>query len=217
MKRRTKRYDEGGSVLDPVFDWATDKDTRSVMDKPEEDMANPKYRKELERKQALADSPVGPEDLIGLGLAKRALKAVSAAEMAARPYVKNRIVVTKGIEIPDAPVRMPKSSEEITHAYRTMSKAEYEAAKKSGYFERNPNPKYPPADAKWWSGGDKTGKFGRHWERGEDALVVRTPSEKVPTHKAVRFKDVEKMKKGGKVKSASARADGCAIRGKTRA
>jgi hypothetical protein len=35
------------------------------------------------------------------------------------------------------------------------------------------------------------------------------------------YKDVEKaaegMKSGGKVKSASARADGCAIRGKTRA
>ncbi len=189
------------------------------MDSASPDMLDPQYRKELERKQALADSPVGPEDLIGLGLARRALKAVSAAEMAARPYVKNRVVLTKGLELPGVPVRMPKSSEEITHAYRTMSKAEYEAAKKSGYFERNPNPKYPPADAKWWSGGDKTDKFGRNWERGEDAMVVRVPAKKVPTHKAVRFKDVEKMKNGGKVKvkSASSRADGCCVRGKTRA
>ena len=31
------------------------------------------------------------------------------------------------------------------------------------------------------------------------------------------YKDTQKMAKGGKVKSASARADGCAIRGKTRA
>ena len=31
-----------------------------------------------------------------------------------------------------------------------------------------------------------------------------------------RFSGIPKMKKGGKVKSASARADGCAMRGKTR-
>ena len=183
------------------------------MDMPNQDMRDPAYRRQLERQQALEASPVGPEDLIGLGLGKRAL---SAAEMATRPYVKNRVVLTEGLRVPGDAVRMPKSSTDVTHAYRTMSKAEYEAAKKSGYFERNPNPKYPPADAKWWSGGDKTGKFGRHWERGEDGVVVRVPSKKVPTGKAVRFKDVEKMNRGGKVKSASSRADGIAQRGKTR-
>ena len=31
-----------------------------------------------------------------------------------------------------------------------------------------------------------------------------------------RFQGIPKMKKGGKVKSASARADGCAVKGKTR-
>lgn len=201
MNRRAKRFDDGGSVMDKVSP----------------DMADPAYRKQLEREQALEASPVGPEDLIGLGLGKRALNTISAAEMAARPYVKNRVVLTEGLRLPGDAVRMPKSSKEITHAYRTMSQAEYEAAKKAGYFERNPSPKYPPADAKWWSAGDKEGKFGRHWERGSDAVVVRVPAKKVPTDKAVRFKDVEKMKKGGKVKSASARADGCCIRGKTRA
>jgi hypothetical protein len=35
--------------------------------------------------------------------------------------------------------------------------------------------------------------------------------------KAKAFSDIDGMKKGGSVKSASARADGCAIRGKTRA
>ena len=195
--RKRKKFDNGGSV----------------MDMPNQDMRDPAYRRQLERQQALEASPVGPEDLIGLGLGKRAL---SAAEMATRPYVKNRVVLTEGLRVPGDAVRMPKSSTDVTHAYRTMSKAEYEAAKKSGYFERNPNPKYPPADAKWWSGGDKTGKFGRHWERGEDAVVVRVPSKKVPTDKAVRFKDVEKMKRGGAVRSASSRADGIAQRGKTR-
>ena len=184
------------------------------MDKPDQDMRDPAYRRQLEREQALEASPVGPEDLIGAGLGKRAL---SAAEMATRPYVKNRVVLTEGLRVPGDAVRMPKSpSSEITHAYRTMSQAEYEAAKKSGYFERNPNPKYPPADAKWWSAGDEAGKFGRHWDRGPDAVVVRAPVKKVPERKAVRFKDVEKMKRGGAVKSASSRADGIAQRGKTR-
>ncbi len=169
------------------------------MDEPSQDMRDPAYRRKLERDQALEASPVGLEDLIGLGLGKRAL---SATEMALRPAVKNRVVLTEGTRIPNDAVRMPKSSSDITHAYRTMSKAEYEAAKKSGYFERNPNPKYPPADAKWWSAGDEAGKFGRHWDRGEDAVVVRVQSKKVPTDKAVRFKDAEKMKKGGKVKTA---------------
>lgn len=199
MKKR-KKFDDGGSV----------------MDKPSKDMRDPAYRRQLEREQALEASPVGPEDLIGLGLGKRALDAISAAEMAARPLVKNRVVLTEGLRVPGDAVRMPKSSKEITHAYRTMSPAEYEAAKKSGYFERNPNPRYPPADAKWWSAGDKTGKFGRHWERGEEAIVVRAPVKKVPIDKAVRFKDAEKMKRGGAVKSASSRADGIAQRGKTR-
>jgi hypothetical protein len=194
---KRKKFDGGGSV----------------MDEPTKDMRDPAYRKQLEHEQALEASPIGVEDLIGLGLGKRAL---SAAEMALRPAVKNRVVLTEGLRLPNDAVRMPKSSSEITHAYRTMSKAEYEAAKKAGYFERNPNPQYPPADAKWWSAGDKTSKFGRNWDRGKDAVVVRVPSKKVPTDKAVRFKDAELMKRGGKVTSASTRADGCAQRGKTK-
>jgi hypothetical protein len=173
----------------------------SVMDKPQQDMMDPDYRKQLERDQALEASPFGPEDLIGLGLGK---KALNAAEFATRPYVKNRVVLMEhsdDLKLPSFPVRMPKSSADITHAYRTLSPKEYEAAKKSGYFERNPNPIYPPADAKWWSGGDEAGKFGRNWSRGKDAIVVRVPMDKVPTRKAVRFKDVEKMKTGGEART----------------
>jgi hypothetical protein len=195
--KKRKKFDEGGSV----------------MDKPSKDMRDPAYRRQLEREQALEASPIGPEDLIGLGLGKRAL---SAAEMATRPYVKNKVVVSEGLRLKNSPVRMPNSKKDITHAYRNMSKAEYEAAEKSGYFGRNPNPKHGTGEEKWWSGGDKTGKFGREWKGGEDAVTVRVPKGKLPENKAVRFKDVEKMKKGGAVKSASVRADGCAKRGKTR-
>ena len=192
MKKR-KKFDDGGSV----------------MDKPNRDMRDPAYRRQLEREQALEASPVGPEDLIGLGLGR----VLSAAQMALRPAVKNK-VITKGERFLGD--RMPSSEKDITHAYRNMSQAEYEAAQKSGYFGRNPTPKYGKGDEKWWSGGDLEGRFGRQWKGGDDVVTVRAPRSKVPEGRAVRFKDVEKMKRGGAVKSASARADGIAQRGKTR-
>jgi hypothetical protein len=196
MKKR-KKFDDGGSV----------------MDMPSRDMRDPAYRRQLEREQALEASPVGPEDLIGVGLGKRAL---STAEMATRPYVRNQVVTSEGLRLKSSPVRMPASDKDITHAYRNMSQAEFDAAQKSGYFERNPKPKYGAGDEKWWSGGDKVGKFGREWKGGEGVVTVRVPKSKVPESKAVRFKDVEKMKKGGAVRTASSRADGIAQRGKTR-
>jgi hypothetical protein len=195
--KRHKKFDGGGSV----------------MDEPSPDMRDPEYRRRLERKQALEASPVGPEDLIGLGLGKRAL---SIAEMATRPYVRNQVVTSRGLQLKSSPVRMPTSDKDITHAYRNMSQAEYEAAKKAGYFERNPNPKYGAGDEKWWSGGDEVGKFGREWKGGESVVTMRVPRSKVPESKAVKFKDAEKMNKGGAVKSASSRGDGCCQRGKTK-
>lgn len=196
MKKR-KKFDDGGSV----------------MDMPSRDMRDPAYRRQLEREQALEPSPVGPEDLIGLGLGKRAL---STAEMATRPYVRNQVVTSEGLRLKSSPVRMPTSDKDITHAYRNMSQAEFDAAQKSGYFGKNPNPKYGAGDEKWWSSGDLEGRFGRQWKGGEGAITMRVPKSKVPESKAVRFKDAEKMNKGGAVKSASSRADGCAQRGKTR-
>jgi hypothetical protein len=152
-----------------------------------------------------AIEPVYPEEyLIGSGFGKSAInaarglgnKVLSSAEMALRPAVKNDVVVSKGISTKDFPIRMPNSDKDITHAYRNMSQAEYDAAKKSGYFEANPYAKYEEGK-KWWSGGDELGKFGREWKGGKDAITVRVPRNKVPENKAVRFKDVEKMKHGG--------------------
>jgi hypothetical protein len=152
-----------------------------------------------------AIEPVYPEEyLIGSGLGKSAInaarglgnKVLSSAEMALRPAVKNDVVISKGIGLKDFPIRMPNSNKDITHAYRNMSQAEYDAAKKSGYFEANPYAKYE-AGTKWWSGGDELGKFGREWKGGKDAITVRVPRDKVPENKAVRFKDVKQMKHGG--------------------
>jgi hypothetical protein len=152
-----------------------------------------------------AIEPVYPEEyLIGSGFGKSAIntitglgnKVLSSAEMALRPAVKNDVVVSKGISLKSFPIRMPNSDKDITYAYRNMSQAEYDAAKKSGYFEANPYPKYE-AGTKWWSGGDELGKFGREWKGGKDVITVRVPRNKVPENKAVRFKDVEQMKHGG--------------------
>jgi hypothetical protein len=67
------------------------------------------------------------------------------------------------------------------------------------------------------SGG--SGMMGRLMSNMQSAGVDMTggaaPDEE--TKQRLREMGIEVYKKGGKVKSASARADGCAIRGKTRA
>ena len=174
---------------------------------------------------------VYPEELLPVG---RALKGITKAVSARR--VKN--IVT---DLPEKQTlltgRLPKSPDEITYAYRNMSRAEIEAAKEKGYFGKRPttDKRNWNADSKWWSPGDEKGSFGRAWKGGEDVETVRVPKEKVPKNWAVRSKNAERlnketgkyepMKKGGAVKkyakggsvsSASSRADGCAQRGRTR-
>lgn len=165
---------------------------------------------------------VYPEELFPVG---RALKGIKEAVSARR--VKN--IVT---DLPEKQTlltgRLPKSSNEITHAYRNMSRAEVEAAKEKGYFGKRPadNKQNWDAGSKWWSPGDEKGSFGRTWKGGEDVETVRVPKEKVSENWAVRLKNAERFnketgkyerfKKGGFVSSASKRADGCAQRGKTK-
>ena len=169
---------------------------------------------------------VYPEELLPVG---RALKGIKEAVSARR--VKN--IVT---DLPEKQTlltgRLPKSPDEITHAYRNMSRAEIEAAKEKGYFGKRPttDKRNWDADSKWWSPGDEKGSFGRAWKGGEDVETVRVPKEKVSKNWAVRAKNAERlnketgkyepMKKGGTVKAkkstASSRGDGCAKRGKTR-
>jgi hypothetical protein len=170
--------------------------------------------------EALLGGPIGKA--VGRGVSALASKV----DMLRRPKVTNAIV-TKGEKF--LKDRMPNDPSEITHGYRNMSRAEAEAAKKSGYLEANPNAKYAEGK-KWWSGGDEQGSFGRQWKGGEDSVTVRTAKDKIPEKRAVRAKDLErlnpetgkfeKFKKGGAVKAkiskASSRGDGCAQRGKTR-
>ena len=78
--------------------------------------------------------------------------------------------------------RVPGSADDVTHVYRNMSPEELAAAKKSGYFEKNPNPGKTTwdTDTKYWSQGDAEGYFGRSWKDVPHNAQVRLPQDKLP-------------------------------------
>lgn len=179
--------------------------------------------------------PVYPEEYLLGGVGGKAVSRGIGAigNKLLGPKVANNISgTTVGKKLAMFEGRSPSKAEDVTHAYRTISQAEKEAAKKSGYFEANPANKYAK-DTKWWSGGDEQGQFGRTWKNAAENSKVRTTIDKVPSSRAVKSSNVEILnketgnyepfKKGGVVKSkkapqktASTRGDGCAQRGKTR-
>jgi hypothetical protein len=98
-KPEVRRMADGGSaddrsLSDKFFDWIADKDTRSVMDKPQTDMRDAQYRKELEQKQALQEPPISPEDVLLpaaskiSGMAKR-LKAGEQMAVRQKPDISH--------------------------------------------------------------------------------------------------------------------------------
>ena len=110
------------------------------------------------------------------------------------PKVKNYIDQPKGGMFGG---RVPGSADDVTHAYRNMSPEELEAAKKSGYFEKNPNPGKTTwdTDKKYWSQGDAEGYFGRSWKDVPDNAQIRLPKEKLPRWTAGRTGDAEVLDK----------------------
>jgi GNAT superfamily N-acetyltransferase len=94
--------------------------------------------------------------------------------------------------------RVPASSDEVTHVYRNMSPDELDAARKSGYFGKNPNPdpniKWDP-NKKYWSQGDTEDYFGRAWKDSPDNAKVRLPQDKLPRWTAGRTGDAEVLDK----------------------
>jgi hypothetical protein len=160
MKRR-KKFDGGGSV----------------MDKPNQDMRDPAYRKKLEREQALESS--APEFAF-LGPAGKTQASLKSA----------KDILTK---IPD-----PKEL-----AYRTIN---YGLGSGMGRITDDISKKIIQS--------------GLSIKDQEE--IRKEKQEKAKQEKAKRESDSEMkretrgMKKGGKVSSASSRADGCAQRGKTR-
>ena len=202
------------------------KEYRSVLESetPEERMAR------MEKSQALEG--VYPEELLLLpfGSAAKAIRGgIDAARMAMRPKIANEIVRPQGTGILVG--RTPKNPEDVTHAYRQISKRELEDIKNSGYARPDPTPDAAKrtwsADKKWWSAGDESGIFGRNWNRG-DAETVRTTIDKVPSNRAVRAKDLEILNKetgqfepfakGGRIKDKPkpGRGDGAVTKGFTK-
>ena len=110
------------------------------------------------------------------------------------PKVKNYIDQPKGGTFGG---RVPANPEEVTHVYRNMSPDELEAARKSGYFEKNPNPGKTDwdTDKKYWSQGDTEGYFGRAWKDTPGNAQVRLPQEKLPRWTAGRTGNAEVLDK----------------------
>jgi len=206
MKRRVKRFDNGGSVMDRVSP----------------DMSNPAYRKQLEQEQALETS--SPESVF-LGGAPRALKGAGAliksgGVKGSSKSLTDNLVIGSGARQKD---RINKAIEEHVlsklpehqreHAIKRMQNSVLDARKEA----------------------NKQAAKGQFLDKVLDAEVrtMRTFTAENAPKIASRVNDVLEdrelrrqeresrggMKKGGtvKVKSASARADGCCIRGKTRA
>lgn len=94
--------------------------------------------------------------------------------------------------------RVPGKPDDVTHVYRNMSPEELEAAKKSGYFDKNPNPdpniKWD-TDKKYWSQGDAEDYFGRAWKDSPDNAKVRMPAEKLPRWTAGQTSNAEVLDK----------------------
>jgi len=181
---------------------------KSVLEKYYDDEAK---KRRLPTPEEQAIEPVYPEELLIGGVAGKLFKSVASklkdkAEVFMRPKVKNSIYPeTDGL---------PASGKYAGRNVRGPE--ELEAIKKSGYML----PKEGGKKQKYFTQSDNVPT-----NVSEGASVLRVPVEKVPANRAVRRRDVEiynlerggfePLKKGGKV-TASSRADGCAVKGKTK-
>lgn len=107
------------------------------------------------------------------------------------PKVNNKIVSVDSKESSLISGRKPKTSSDITHAQRKISQAELTNITKSGYAEApKTGSRYTKGGLdKWWSPADKSGSFGRNWEKG--SLTIRAKVEDVPKNRAVSAKKLE--------------------------
>ena len=202
MKQKTKRYDDGGSV----------------MDAPSQDMRDPAYRKSLEKSQALEASPVGPEDVIGLpvraaaGAAKLA-RAAKATKQGARAFdvpeigselARRRAIVAKqDSDFAEYPEALKDLRDFLQSQNDRARERKMAAAKRLNKLRA----------LKSMGTNLTTSAINLGASRAVDAVKNRKPaSETTDTP------DYETggMKKGGTVSSASKRGDGIAQRGKTK-
>ena len=256
---KVKKFAEGKSVTDRFLDWATDKDTRSVMDMPRKDMRNPQYRKELEQKQALQEPDISPEDLMA-GPIKKLTNVARTYKVGKRAKPISEAAMKVRSEVEEA--------ERIKNFYNQQQKKYLEKEQKN-IKDAKVNPQLYNA-----------GKYDEFYPQGANKLSTQTLADRVQKEGITSFRnryidqkekeivnDAQKAeraavgkqnlkrkflpktpatygsigaagnvmmeaedrasgllnkpdteyKKGGKVRTASQRADGCAIRGRTRA
>jgi hypothetical protein len=182
--------------------------------------------KEMERDAIEPDTTlegllIGPGKAAAGAIAKGVSKLANKAEVFMRPKVKNSLY-------PDRYFGNPDGIRSGQYAVRNVrSPEEIEAIKESGYML----PKKGGKQQKYFT---QTDDMPTGNAVGKNS-VIRVPIGKVPSDRAVRRRDVEmynqdsgkfealkkggsvkKMASGGKVSSASKRADGIAQRGKTK-
>jgi len=215
---KIKKFAEGKSVVDKFLDYVTDKDTRSVMDIPKKDMRDPEYRKELREKQALETS--SPE-LALIGPARGASAAAKAASVEGRGAARGFLD-----ELSPAPVpkRIPDIGEKLPgriHKQNLKELKKYEDAYTPDQLKKQAR-EYTKKDIQAYKEAnipDEATRKARKVQRIKDDVAKQGMSAAAFGLNDVvnSNKEDRKHKKGGAVKSASARADGIAIRGKTRA
>ena len=191
MKKKVKRFQEGGFSKEQE-EWlgGADRTDPYIL---------ARMRKAVPDKPMMNDdSPAGKT---GYG-EQNELPEVEAAKSVTKPkpVVKKQTPVAKPVK----EVAEEKAKPSTDNAYLKRSRAVSDAVKKTaGEFTklRNYNPLAKLGDV----------------ARGISKFTKSTPEEQAEKFRSYSMNSEKGMKAGGKVSSASKRADGCAVRGKTRA
>ena len=182
--------------------------------------------KEMERDAIEPDTTlegllIGPGRAAAGAIAKGVSKLANKAEIFMRPKVKNSLYP----DIPDGKLSGQYAVRNV------ISPEEIKSIKESGYML----PKKGGKQQKYFVQTDDMPSSVPFDSPVSSIAHIRVPIDKVPANRAVSRKDVEmynresgkfeslkkggsvkKMASGGKVSSASKRADGCCVKGKTK-
>lgn len=167
---------------------------------------------------------VYPEAWLPIGRIAKGTKAAIDAGIGMLPNrVKNVVTEVAPGKSTILSGRLPNAAEDVTHAYRNMSRAELDSALSTGRLRRTPENVKTDWDKaqKFWSPGDEAGAFGRGW-KGAAEETVRSPIRNVQGKNwAVKRENLERLnketgkfeplKKGGIVKAKPTKARGCGI------
>ena len=201
------------------------------MDKPDQDMRNPAYRKSLEQKQALEESPLSPEDLV-VGPAKRVYEAGKLLYGARRavksaPDIGTNVSRMVGSSKDDLAKKLGLGAKETPELAEKRRK-EFKAARTERLAEQIEK----EGEARFKGKLEQQARTRQQQKAaGREGLEVAGKYNIVPMsygtlgNIAMEAEDkasgavqraMERKKAGGVIKSASKRADGIAQRGKTK-